>query len=116
MADKLNLDPITIVNKKFGIDFKGYDPNEVDRMLDKVIEDYQTYQETVDSLNKKVSDLEKTNALLRAKLVELEGKERQKSEDGDPMMQGASNVDILKRLSRLENEVFRKNSDSDRKH
>ena len=116
MADKLNLDPVTIVNKKFGVDFKGYDPNEVDHMLDQVIEDYQTYQDMVDSLNAKVADLEKTNASLRARLIEVEGKERARDEDGDPMMQGASNFDILKRLSRLENEVFNHSGSQNRKH
>ena len=114
MADKLNLDPMAIVDKKFGIDFKGYDPNEVDHMLDLVIEDYQTYQEIVDSLRQKVADLERTNALLRAKMIELEGKERAKSEDVDPMAQGASNIDILKRLTRLENQVF--NNQNQNKH
>ena len=39
-------------------------------------------------------------------MIELEGKERAKSEDVDPMAQGAGNIDILKRLTRLENQVF----------
>ncbi len=116
MADKLNLDPEEIVNKKFGVDFKGYDPNEVDHMLDLIIEDYQTYQATVDSLNEKVSDLEKTNALLRSKLIELEGKQRAQAENENAMAQGASNVDILKRLSKLENEVFNQGGNQNRKH
>ena len=116
MADKLHLTPLDIVNKKLSIDFKGYDSNEVDHMLDEVIEDYQMYQDMVDSLQQKVSDLEKTNALLRAKMVELEGKERAISKDSNPMLQGANNVDILKRLSKLENEVFNNNNDSNRKH
>ena len=85
-------------------------------LLDEVIEDYQMYQDMVDSLQQKVSDLEKTNALLRAKMVELEGKERAISKDSNPMLQGANNVDILKRLSKLENEVFNNNNDSNRKH
>ena len=116
MADKLHLTPLDIVNKKFSIDFKGYESNEVDHMLDEVIEDYQMYQDMVDSLQQKVSDLEKTNALLRARMVELEGKERAISKDSNPMLQGANNVDILKRLSKLENEVFNNNNDSNRKH
>ena len=114
MADKLHLTPRDIVDKKFSIDFKGYDSTEVDHMLDQVIEDYQIYQDMVDSLQQKVNDLEKTNASLRAKMVELEGKERAISEDADPMKIGANNVDILKRLSKLEQEVF--NSDPSRKH
>lgn len=114
MADKFNLDPVAIVDKKFGIDFKGYDPNEVDHMLDLVIEDYQTYQDLVESLRQKVTDLERTNALLRAKMIELEGKQRAKTEDADPMAQGAGNIDILKRLTRLENQVF--NNQNQNKH
>lgn len=106
MADKLNLDPMAIVDKKFGVDFKGYAPSEVDHMLDLVIEDYQTYEKRISFLKQKIADLEKTNASLRAKMIELEGKERAKSEDVDPMAQGAGNIDILKRLTRLENQVF----------
>lgn len=44
MAGKLNLDPQGIVDKEFDIDFKGYNPDQVDHMLDLVIQDYQTYQ------------------------------------------------------------------------
>ncbi len=116
MADKLNLSPEEIVNKKFGVDFKGYDPNEVDHMLDLMIEDYQTYQEMVDTLNEKVSQLEKTNAALRSRVVELEGIQHAQEKDENPMAAGANNVDILKRLSKLENEVFKQNGNPNRKH
>ena len=44
MADKLILDPQAIVDKEFDIDFKGYNPEQVDLLLDSVIKDYQTYQ------------------------------------------------------------------------
>lgn len=33
MAGKLNLDPQGIVDKEFDIDFKGYNPDQVDHML-----------------------------------------------------------------------------------
>lgn len=114
MADKINLDPETIVNKKFRVDFKGYDPSEVDKMLDEVIEDYETYAAMVESLNSKIIDLENTNESLRSRLVEMEGIQKAMEEDGDPMMQGANNIDILKRLTRLENEVFK--GSTNRKH
>ena len=39
MAGKLNLDPQGIVDKEFDIDFKGYNPDQVDHMLDLVIQD-----------------------------------------------------------------------------
>ena len=104
MADKLNLNPQAIVDKEFDIDFKGYNPDQVDHMLDQVIQDYQTYEAMIEDLTRKNDDLERTNASLRAKLIEVEGKAR--AQDTDPLSQGSSQVDILKRLSRLEKEVF----------
>jgi len=105
MAGKLNLDPQTIVDKQFDIDFKGYNPDQVDQVLDQIIQDYQTYEDLLEAERKKSAELERTNASLRAKLIEVSGKARVQ-EDADPMQQGASNVDILKRLSRLEKQVF----------
>lgn len=107
MADKLNLSPQKIYDKEFNYEsMKGYDTHEVDAFLDLVIEDYETYQKAVSFLQKKVSELEKTNARLRAKVVELEGREKARSENSDPLQYGADNVDILKRISNLENAVF----------
>ena len=105
MADKLILDPQAIVDKEFDIDFKGYNPDQVDAMLDSVIKDYQTYQKMIRVRNQKIEDLERTNASLRAKLIELEGKIKAQ-EDAAGNLNASSNVDILKRLSRLEKQVF----------
>jgi DivIVA domain-containing protein len=105
MAEKINLDPQTIVDQEFDIDFKGYNPEQVDRMLDQIIQDYQTFQKLVTNLRQKITDLERTNASLRAKLIELEGKVKA-AESDDPIQAAAANVDILKRLSRLEKQVF----------
>ena len=44
MAGKLNLDPQKIVDKELDIDFKGYNPDQVDHLLDEIIQDYQTYE------------------------------------------------------------------------
>ncbi|MBR4163668.1 MAG: cell division regulator GpsB [Solobacterium sp.] len=105
MSGRLNLDPQAIVDKEFDIDFKGYNPEEVDNMLDLVIQDYQTYQQMIKDLNQKITELERTSATLRAKLIEVEGKQRA-NQDVDPIQASASNIDILKRLSRLERQVF----------
>lgn len=105
MAEKINLDPQTIVDMEFDIDFKGYNPEQVDKMLDQIIQDYQTYQKMTANLRQKITDLERTNASLRAKLIEVEGKAKA-AESDDPIQAAAANVDILKRLSRLEKQVF----------
>ena len=107
MAGKLNLDPQKIVDKELDIDFKGYNPDQVDHLLDEIIQDYENM---IADLTKKAEELERTNASLRAKLIEVEGKIKAQ-EDLDPISQGASNVDILKRLSRLERQVFSNNNE-----
>lgn len=109
MSGKVNLDLQTILDKQFDIDFKGYSPSEVDSFLDLVMEDYQTYQDITAELNQKIAELERTNASLRAKLIEEEGRTRAMEGNSAPAVQGAANVDILKRLSRLEEQVFEQN-------
>ena len=106
MAGKVNLDIQTILDKEFNIDFKGYNATEVDNFLDLIIQDYQTYQEITTELNEKIGERERTNASLRAKLIEVEGRTR--ALEANPSLQttGQGSVDILKRLSRLEEEVF----------
>ncbi|HCY06323.1 MAG: DivIVA domain-containing protein [Erysipelotrichaceae bacterium] len=103
MSNKLNLDVHTLYEKEFNTDFKGYSPLEVDTFLDLIIQDYQTYQELLSELNQKVSEMERTNASLRAKLIEAQGKARSYEESP------TSNLDIIKRISRLEQEVFNTN-------
>ncbi len=105
MAGKVNLDIQTILDKQFDIDFKGYSATEVDSFLDLIMEDYQTYQEITSELNQKIAELERTNASLRAKLIEEEGRTRALEANPTPAAQGAANVDILKRLSRLEEQM-----------
>ena len=68
MALKLIMDPEKIVNQEFSIDFQGYNPEQVDTMLDNVIKDYQTYDKMISDLKEKIGDLERTNASLRAKV------------------------------------------------
>ena len=109
MSGKVNLDLQTILDKQFDIDFKGYSPSEVDSFLDLVMEDYQTYRDITAELNQKIAELERTNASLRAKLIEEEGRTRALEGNPTPAAQGAANVDILKRLSRLEEQVFEQN-------
>lgn len=103
MAYKLNLDVETIYNTEFPIEFKGYSPTVVDSVLDQVMEDYETFQSIAKQLTDRIGELEAQNAALRAKLIEAEGKAKALEESSTA---NVSNVDILKRISRLEQEVF----------
>ena len=50
MANKLNYDGKSLLNIKFSPDQKGYDPLEVDQVLDKIIKDYETLNSAINEL------------------------------------------------------------------
>jgi len=103
--EKLNLTPEEILNKEFNVDFKGYSPNEVDAFLDSVLEDYQTMEENVQQLLDAISSLQDQVRDLTAKNIELEGRKMAFDLSNTTSY---SSVDILKRISRLEEQVYNK--------
>lgn len=105
MEKRFKLTVEDVLEKQFNIDFKGYSSGEVDEFLDLVIADYQQYNKIIEELGDHLQEYEKQINTLKAKVVELEGKQGAVSVEGNI---ASSNVDILKRLSRLENEVFRR--------
>ena len=104
MEKQCNLDIQTILDTEFHVDFKGYSPVEVDKLLDLVIEDYQFYDNKIAEMHEQYVAQERTIASLKAKIIELEGKAKalENVETANP-----SQMDILKRLSRLEQEVYK---------
>ena len=102
---KLNLNPEEILNKEFNTDFKGYTPAEVDAFLDSVLDDYQTMEENVQELLDMINSLQEQIKDLTKKNVELEG--RKKAFDLSNTT-SYSSVDLLKRISRLEEQVYNK--------
>lgn len=104
MTAQYQLNAKAILDKQFNVDLKGYAPREVDEFLDKVIADYQTYDETIRELGESLRNYENQVEQLKAKIAELEAKTGAEGETMPPQSQ----VDILKRLSRLEYEVFKK--------
>ncbi|MBQ7889367.1 MAG: DivIVA domain-containing protein [Erysipelotrichaceae bacterium] len=103
METKLNLDVHAILDKEFHVDFKGYSASEVDALLDLVIEDYQIYDQMIAKMSEAALVQERTIASLKAKIIELEGKQKAMSESES---MNVSKMDILKRLSRLEQIVY----------
>ena len=103
--EKLNLTPEEILNKEFNVDFKGYAPAEVDAFLDKVLEDYQIMEENVQQLIDAIKTLQNQVKDLTAKNVELEGRKMAFDLSNTTSY---SSVDILKRISRLEEQLYNK--------
>ena len=108
MANKIQLSPKKILNKQFQIDFKGYSATEVDYFLDSVVEDYETFADMLNNSYEQIENLQKENEALKMKISNLE-KEKLLQQDNIRSMEDnlSSNVDLLKRISSLEKEVYK---------
>lgn len=108
MANKIQLSPKKILNKQFQIDFKGYSATEVDYFLDTIVEDYETFANMLNDSYDQIENLQKQVEALQMKITHLE-KERMIQQDNIRSMEEnlSSNVDILKRISSLEKEVYK---------
>jgi len=103
--EKLNLTPEEILNKEFETDFKGYNAEQVDLFLDEVLEDYQKMEDNVQQLLDTVAALQEQIKELKAKNIELEGRKMAFDLSNTTSY---SSVDVLKRISRLEEKVYNK--------
>lgn len=93
-----------IYNKEFNVEFKGYSTLEVDTFLDQVILDYQYFNFELQKAKEIIQQLQQQNAVLQSKLIEAQGKANVLSNVDNPVNQ----VDLLKRLAKLEQEVYNK--------
>ena len=93
-----------IFEQDFGREVRGYSKAEVDEFLDDVIKDYETYAALVKSLRLEVAELKEELA--------KKPQEAPVSVTSESAELGSTtsmtNFDILKRLNRLEKEVFGK--------
>lgn len=102
VEDLLKLSAEEIYNKEFSIEFKGYSPKEIDSYLDLVIKDYQVINKVTNDLFEENRKLKYEIATLEAEIIELKA-QLKVSDDS----KGVSSVDILKRLSRLEDIILK---------
>lgn len=91
-----------IFEQEFGREVRGYSKAEVDEFLDDVIKDYETYAALVKSLRSEIAELKEE----LAQRPQAAPSHAEVSEIGNPT--SMTNFDILKRLNRLEKEVFGK--------
>ncbi len=103
MDKKFELTTKDILDKEFHIDLKGYSANEVDSFLDLIIADYQTYEESIKGLGESLYRFEMENNSLKQRIRDLENQLQSKNEAASG---NSDNIDVLKRLSRLEQAVF----------
>lgn len=90
---ELKLKGSDILEKEFKTGLRGYNQEEVDTFLDDIIQDYEAFV-------KKIAQLEHENKQLKEELTEVPKRVQIAPQPG------ATNFDILKRISNLEKHVF----------
>ena len=107
LSQKLSLTPQDILDKEFKIDARGYRPQEVDKFLDLVINDYNEFITEIKNLRKELAFLNDENNKLKNELRRI--KANIEAAEGTANSSSVSNVDLLRRLSQLEKVVYGKN-------
>ncbi|TQR19737.1 cell division regulator GpsB [Psychrobacillus vulpis] len=90
---EMKLKASDILEKEFKTGLRGYNQEEVDTFLDDIIQDYEAFE-------KKISQLQLENKKLKEEIADTPKRTQQAPQAG------ATNFDILKRLSHLEKHVF----------
>lgn len=97
-----------ILEQDFKISFRGYDPDEVNDFLDEIMRDYDAYEATIKELRGEIARLKaKSNAGSVTQATNTPIDETTHSLRTE-RSSSATNFDILRRLNRLEKEVFGK--------
>lgn len=109
LNEKIALTPQDILDKEFKIDARGYRPQEVDKFLDLVINDYGEFLTEIKKLKKEIVAINDENAKLKNELRRI--KANIEAAEGSASNNNVSNVDLLRRLSQLEKVVYGKNEE-----
>ena len=96
-----------IFDQDFKREVRGYSKDEVNEFLDDVIKDYETYAALVKALREENTRLREEIAK-KSQAAPQETPIASTATQEFPQVTTATNFDILKRLNRLEKEVFGK--------
>ena len=109
MSKEILLNPDMLYNWDFKVDARGYRHQEVDKVLDMVISDYNAYNSMIrekdrqiDALNNQILELKQKLRNAKANMDIVKNSERQ-----------VTNVDLLRRISELEKIIYGRNSDNE---
>jgi len=108
--DKVTLTPQEILDKEFKIDARGYRPQEVDKFLDLVINDYNEFITEIKKLKKELTLMNDENNKLKNELRRIKANIEAAEGSANASSQ-VSNIDLLRRLSQLEKVVYGKNEE-----
>ena len=113
MDKKLNFTSDELLNKEFRNSPRGYDPLEVDQLLDKVIQDYELFESQVQpvgidihKLAKELEEIKKQNEELKRELEKEKNKWKYISKDHKDIH--IDNYELLNRIGKLEMIIYEK--------
>ena len=104
--NKITFTPQDILEKEFKIDTRGYRLKEVDQFLDTIINDYEQFLNIINDLEKEKTDLLSEIMNLKQELRNVKANAEIINRNSD--MPEVTNVDLLRRLSKLEKMVYGK--------
>ncbi|WP_088808585.1 MULTISPECIES: cell division regulator GpsB [Listeria] len=90
-----------ILEKAFKTGLRGYNPEDVDEFLDMVIKDYGTFTREIEALQ-----AENIRLVQELDSASVKSEPTRSAYQAPAQTAGATNFDILKRLSNLEKHVF----------
>ena len=105
-SEKVSLTPQDLLDKEFKIDARGYRPQEVDKFLDLVINDYNEFITEIKRLKKEIAFMNDENNKLKNELRRIKANIEAAEETAGGSQ--VSNIDLLRRLSQLEKVVYGK--------
>ena len=113
MDRKTNFTSNELLNKKFPKMKNGYDPMEVDSVLDQIIQDYELFETNpnpvssdTQKLLKEIEDLKRANEELKEELDNEKNKWKYVSKDHKNIH--IDNYELLQRIGRLEMVIHEK--------
>lgn len=105
------LSPSKIVDKEFTAKKHGYDALEVDKFLDEIVDDHILMQQHIDKLEKDYEEIVKTAKLYKNRLDQAEVQNEVMKEKlgniSDNKDASLSNIDLLKKISALEQALYK---------
>ena len=110
--DEFNLTSDMILEKSFKIDTRGYRLKEVDQFLDLIIQDYEHFYTIIRNLEKEKEDNLEQIINLKQEIRNLKTNVEIVKAAPTPNQPGV-NLDVLRRLSRLEKVIYGKDKEEE---
>ena len=115
MAHTLNYSSKSLLDVKFEPDHKGYDALEVDQVLDKLIEDLKFYEKYYNDSRNYIrsleTDIQKLKDRVREQEMEVASLKNKYAGLKPGQNVSENNINYLKRISKLEEALYKKGVD-----